>query len=394
VAKFAEKIIADFLERFLIVKNVIVPHQSGFRLGRSTHDNLFFLTQKISETLSLNKRSCAIFFDISKAFDKVWHNGLLYKMNSYGVSATIKKWIAAFLSDRIGFVSMFGVKSESISIETGVPQGSVIGPLLFSMYINDIPSCKSNNSFSLLFADDLVSCFSFTNTGKLDGIFDQMTRYLKELENWLNRWRLKKSPEKCCYTIFSKSANVKFKFELSMYGGKIPYAKENKFLGVTFDESLSFKTHIDLIVKKISNRLNIIKILSHKSWYLSEKTLINLYCSLIRSVFDYSFFLANSLSNLNLNKLQVIQNCALRSIYKVWFRGGVSDILHVKANIPRVIDRMYLLGNNFLKRCKFSSNALVYPLVNEFKTFIDSSSDNLVVYKCPLAFFSFGWNNW
>ena len=201
----------------------------------------------------------------------------------------IKKWIAAFLSNRFGYVSVDGVYSDIVKMESGVPQGSVLGPLLFSIYINDIPVCNYDKNFSLLFADDLVSLFSFRNTGKIDGIEDKMNRYLKELENWLNRWRLKMSPEKCCYSIFSKRANLKFKFNLTMYGSLLPYAKENRFLGVCFDECLSFTSHINFVIKKCSSRLNIIKIVSHKCWHLSEKTLINLYNCLIRSVFEYSF---------------------------------------------------------------------------------------------------------
>ena len=100
-------------------------------MGRSTHDNLFYLTQKISENLSQNLRSFAIFFDISKAFDKVWHNGLLFKLDNLGVSMVIKKWIAAFLSNRFGFVSVDGVYSDLVKIETGVPDMS----LVLSIYI-------------------------------------------------------------------------------------------------------------------------------------------------------------------------------------------------------------------------------------------------------------------
>ena len=94
--------------------------------------------------------------------------------------------------------------------------------------------------------------------------------------------------------------------------------------------------------------------------------------------------------------MQVIQNCALRNIYKVWFRGGVTDILHVKANIPRIIDRMHMLGNKFLKRCKLYKNPLIYPLVNEFKTLLDYFIEKGLsgLNDCPLAFFTFDWHNW
>ena len=123
IAKLAERIIENILNRFISHKNIIVPYQTGYRVGRSTHDNLFYLTQKISENLSQNLRSCAIFFDISKAFDKLWHNGLLFKLENLGngVCKVIKKWIAAFLSNCFGYVSVDGVYSDLVKIETGVP---------------------------------------------------------------------------------------------------------------------------------------------------------------------------------------------------------------------------------------------------------------------------------
>ena len=133
---------ADKLLNYFNKKNSIVPHQSGFRIGRGTHDNLMFLTQKIELALGLNQRICAVYFDISKAFDRVWHNGLLKKLHDLGTCSTIKKWISAFLKGRYGSVFMDGALSETFNIETGVPQGSVLGPLLFSVFINDIPHCN------------------------------------------------------------------------------------------------------------------------------------------------------------------------------------------------------------------------------------------------------------
>ena len=354
IAKLAERIVADKLLNYFNKKNSIVPHQSGFRIGRGTHDNLMFLTQKIELALGLNQRICAVYFDISKAFDRVWHNGLLKKLHDLGTCSTIKKLISAFLNGRYGSVFMDGALSETFNIETGVPQGSVLGPLLFSVFINDIPHCNlSDNTFSLLFADDLLSCFRFSGLGKNEGIEQTINLYLRKLEHWLNLWRLKMASDKCCYTFFSKSANLSSRFDLKLYGVNLPYSKENRFLGVIFDESLSFKSNTELIIKKCTSRLNIIKILSHRSWHLAHKTLISLYSCLIRSVFDYTFFNINSLAEGTLKKLQVMQNCALRSIFKNWERGGVTEILHAQANLPKVEERMLVLGSQYLKNVKY-----------------------------------------
>ena len=299
-----------------------------------------------------------------------------------------KKWISAFLNGRFGTVCMDGALSETFNIETGVPQGSVLGPLLFSVFINDIPHCNLfKNSFSLLFADDLLSCFQFSSLGKLEGIDKIINFYLRNLESWLNKWRLKMAPDKCCYTFYSKSANFNTRFDLKLYGANLPYSKENRFLGVIFDESFSFKSNTELLIKKCSSRLNIIKILSHRSWHLSHKTLISMYNCLIRSVFDYTFFNVNSLAEGTFNKLQVMQNCALRSIFKNWERGGVTEILHAQANLPKVEERMLVLGNQYLKKCEIRQNPLICPLIDEFKLVLGNIGFSHIKFECPLAFF-------
>ena len=195
------------------------------------------------------------------------------------------------------------------------------------------------------------------------------------------------APDKCCYTVFSKSANLSAKFDLKLYGDNLPYSKENRFLGVIFDQSLSFKSHTELLIKKCSSRLNIIEILSHRSWHLSHKTLISIYNCLIRSVFDYSFFNVNSLAEGTFHKLQVMQNCALRSIFKNCERGGVTEILHAQANLPKVEERILVLGNQYLKKCEIRRNPLICTLIEEFKLIMGNLSYNNIKFECPLAFF-------
>ena len=135
-----------------------------------------------------------IFFDICKAFDKVWHNGLIYKLSKAEVPDYIINWIQSFLMNRKFCVNVNGEVSGFREIEAGVPQGSVLSPLLFSIFINDIPiRNKPNHSQSTLFADDLATAFLFKKPGNVQV---QIQKYLFELEAWLTKWRMKMAAHK------------------------------------------------------------------------------------------------------------------------------------------------------------------------------------------------------
>jgi hypothetical protein len=198
--KILERIINTRLYKFCEQNNFLSFQQSGFRKHRGVKDNLTYLTQKIVETFNRRKKMCCLFFDISKAFDKVWHNGLLYKLVLLKCPLYIVNWIKNFLKDRKFQINVNGTLSELADILCSVPQGSILSPLLFSIYINDIPKRNvSNSSGSLLYADDLASFFIYKKNGNIENIIN---KYLKEIENWLSKWKMKMSATKCNYIIF------------------------------------------------------------------------------------------------------------------------------------------------------------------------------------------------
>ena len=288
IGKLAERIIKNRLYSFLESNKLLSSAQSGFRNFRGTGDNLLFMTQKIQESLNRGKKVCGIYFDISKAFDKVWHAGLIYKLIYLKVPMYIIRFIKSFLTDRTFRVKINDFLSDPHLVTCSVPQGSVLGPLLFLIYINDIILARSLSvSYSALFADDLKSIFIFKKPGHIKILIN---KYLESLTNWLSQWRLKMNAKKCCYTIFSNGRREGLEFDLRLNSESIPYNPNPVFLGITFDESLCFNKHFANLRTRALSRLNIIKIFSHKSWHLSNKTLTCIYRALIGSIFDYSFF--------------------------------------------------------------------------------------------------------
>jgi len=342
---------------------LISKQQSGFRSNKGAGDNLLFFTQKISESINKGKKTVGIFFDISKAFDKVWHVGLLYKLIKLKLPIYLIKYLKDFLADRNFRVNIENSFSKLCKIECSVPQGSVLGPLLFLIYINDIPLADEKHiSYSSLFADDLATMFFFKKQGHVN---NRIKIYLESLVAWLFKWRLKMNASKCCYTIFSSSGNrSKIKFVCKLKDGLIPYNPNPLFLGITFDEYLNFKCHTDNLRQRAIKRLNIIKIFSHKSWKLSHETLKCIYGALIGSLFTYSFFSVARIASSNLERLQRVQNRALRCIYRLDWCSSV-DMIHDLSNLPLVRDRLIDLGKRHLAKAVIN-NPYVFLLLSEY----------------------------
>lgn len=362
LCKLFEKIIHDRIIIFLNEQKIITKCQSGFRKNRSTKDHLLFMTQKIEESLTRKKRVCALFFDISKAFDCVWHAGLIYKLINYKIPGYLIRIIYDFLFGRSFFVQVDGESSEYQKITNGVPQGSVLGPLLFTLYINDIPLVNDKNkAYSFLYADDLTNMFIFRKSGR---ITLQIKSYLNKLEKWLIKWKFKLSVKKCCYTVFSNNASCKERYELKIFDEKIGYNKNPTILGVILDESLCFNQQVNKIREKCLSRLNLIKILSNKFWKLTRNTLLMLYKALIASVLDYCSFFVHSISPTNLKRIQAIQNRAIRSIYKQPFDSPTNDLCRI-SNLSLVFDRAVELNERFIAK-GIEYNEWIGQLVDEF----------------------------
>jgi hypothetical protein len=313
---------------------------------------------------------CCIFFDISAAFDKVWHSGLIYKLVKINLPLYLIKWIITFLSNRKFRIKIGEYFTEYYDVLTGVPQGSVLSPTLFSVFINDIPmNNKKNKMNSLLFADDLAYYHIYK---KGDGAVNKMiNKHLSKLEQWAGKWRLSFAPHKCNYLVFSNnSINESEKLKLRLNGVTLKYDNNPTFLGIRFDNHFTFGNQVKYLQQTCNRRLNILKILAHKSKKLSQKTLIQIYFTLVRSVIEYSATIAPALGKGNYKKLQIIQNNALCIILHVKKIEHLNiEELHRRAGVIQIKERLDELRTRYIEKAIEDNNPLVLDTVREYNRF-------------------------
>ena len=191
--KIFEKLIFNTIYEYLCVNNLLTPNQSGFRRGDSTINQLIPITHSIYTAFEEfpSRETRAVFLDMSKAFDKIWHEGLLFKLKSNGITGSLIALIKAFLTDRCQRVVLNGKCSDWKLVTAGVPQGSVLGPLFFSIYINDLVDDLSSQE--KLFADD-TSLFTTVYDEAIAA--DQLNRDLSIISDWAYQWKMQFNPDR------------------------------------------------------------------------------------------------------------------------------------------------------------------------------------------------------
>ena len=280
--KILEKIIFDQLYPFLNNNNLISKNQSGFRPGDSTIYQLIDITSNIYKTFEKHDETRALFLDISKAFDKVWHEGLLFKLKCNGISGNLFNLLENYLTNRYQRVVLNGISSDWKILEAGVPQGSVLGPLLFLIYINDLTDNISSEM--RLFADD-SSLFT-----RVEGVNHTQEKLVKDLETvstWAYQWKMLFNPDitKQAIEVIFSVKKTKTHHPALFFNG-IPVSREanTKHLGVHLDCRLNFSKHIREAIIKATKGLSLLKFLSK---YVSRKVLDLSYKLYIRPHLDY-----------------------------------------------------------------------------------------------------------
>ena len=229
IEKVFERVVFKHIFNFYRDISFFTPSQSGFLPGDSTVNQLAYLYNNFCKALDDGLEVRVVFFDISKAFDKVWHQGLLVKLHESGIRGNVHQWLSDYLTNRRQQVVLPGTMSDCVTIASGVPQGSILGPLLFLVYINDIVQDIGSNIN--LFADD-TSLHLIVETPS--ETHDTMQNDIQKICLWADKWLVNFNPSKSESMIISRRINKPHHTPFSMYGQQIPQVSDHKHLGVFF----------------------------------------------------------------------------------------------------------------------------------------------------------------
>ena len=290
MGKLMEKIVADRLMHIMESGGLISDAQAGFRQNRCTTDQVLKMTQCAADQMQdkLGHNATVVtFFDYAKAYDKVWRDGLLYKMLKLGLPHRFIRYVRSFLSGRRTKLNINGTLSDVFMLNEGLPQGSSISPLLFLIFINDIGSELHDLTTASLFADD-TSIWTPGGT-KNPEAFTNMQLEVNKIMEWAKRWKMPINVDKTrAMVISSNVSETKKDPELVADGDYIKLVDDYRFLGVKVDNGLRFTNHISQLIDIGRKRVRILKAMAWKDWGNTVEVQRTLYLQFFRSVLEFS----------------------------------------------------------------------------------------------------------
>ena len=303
--KILEKLMSYRLLNYLNRNKILYEFQFGFRKHHSTILALIEVIDNIYQQLDKNEYVMGIFFDLQKAFDTVNHDILLYKLYNYGIRGVVYQWFKCYLNNRRQFTSLGDIVSNVGYIITGVPQGSVLGPLLFLIYINDISNAIPGTKIKL-FADDTNLFLCDRN---LDDLYHKASLSLEQLSKWFIANKLSLNVDKTFYSIFGAKFTDLHNRQLKVNGSCIRFVESCKYLGVIIDLNLHWHEHIDFVYKKIIRFTSIFYKIRTK---LNPEILRLLYFAFVFPHLLYGIEIYGNTFHSHLNKLIKLNNKLLR----------------------------------------------------------------------------------
>lgn len=361
IGKIFEKIILNRMNIFIDENNTIINEQFGFRREHSTIHQISRVTNYIKSNKVQRKSTGLVLLDIEKAFDTVWHNGLLFKLQKFGFPLSIIKIIQSFLSNRHFNVYINGSISRSVDIPAGVPQGSILSPTLFSLYTSDFKKLKCSEI--AFYADDTAI---YAASKQIRGVITKLQRSLNSCNNYFRKWKIKINPDKtqAIYFSFNNSRRNIPQKRLILNNSEIQFSENIKYLGIHLDKKLNFGIHIQKTCEKAITCSRILYPFLAPNSKLSFDNKMLIYNQVIRSIITYGSPIWFNAANTHLKKLQIIQNKNLKIINKLP-RGYSTLLLHQELNMLTIANFINQFCNSFFDKCNYSNFQLIREIVSE-----------------------------
>ena len=308
ISKILEKVVFDKIYKHITFHGLITERQSGYRPHHGTQAQLVYLTHRLYSALDKDMDFTTIYLDISRYFDRIWHQGLLKKCkHHFGITGNLLKWLTSYLENRTHCVHINGTYSSVRTINASCPQGSVLGPLLALIYLNDLDGVTDNDLF--FFADDTILFKSHPHN--TDIAVTSLQTDIDKIKAYGDKWGIKFNSSK---TIQQTFTNRRTKNPPALRFGDIaiPAVEKHKHLGLTISTSLRFHDHVNDIIKKVNGTLGPLYPIAK---FIPRQVLSQIYCTYIRPFFDYSDIVYNGhLTVADATRLERLQNRAARLV--------------------------------------------------------------------------------
>ena len=359
VCKTLERMINDRFVWYLESNNILTNIQCGFRKRRSTLDHLVRLGSFIRDAFLNKQEVVSVFFDLEKAYDTTWKYGILQDLHQAGLRGRMPVFISHFLENRNFRVRLGSTISDPYEQEMGVPQGSILSVTLFSLKINSLAKVLNKDVEGSLYVDDFLMSYKAKNTKTCER---QLQYCLNKIEKWCieNGFKFPQTKSVCVH--FHNKRSHLPEPELSLNCKKISVVRETKFLGITFDQKLTFIPHMKALKTRCLKALDIIKVVSNQDWGADKSVLLNLYRSLIRSKLDYGCIVYGSARPSYLKMLNTIHHQGLRLALGA-FRTSPIESLYVEAGELPLEQRRIKLSLQYITKLKATPSNPVYNCV-------------------------------
>lgn len=308
--KLIEHVIAKALNEFLVDKIILTSFQHGFRKGYSTVTQLVTVIHTFASAIDNNNQIDLIFLDFSKAFDKVTHSKLIFKLRKYDIPEILVSWIAEYLRNREQFVDIGGHHSACLPVTSGVPQVSVLGPLLFLLYVNDIVDVVKPNVQIRLYADDCVLFKEVTRDSDQYDLNDSLARIFL----WCTHWEMTLNVERSVFLPISRKKTTLY-YNYMLGSSPLKEVTNYKYLGVTICNNLSWNLHVQNISSSAFRKLYFLK---YKLKHAPASVKLLAYYYLIRPKLEYACIAWDPYTQCNVKNLNVSKD-RLSGLFTIGF---------------------------------------------------------------------------